>query len=131
MTYKLTINRRLPGINEMIEANRVDRHAGNRMKQQSQDSIRLYILRDLRNVKITKPVRLHYRFYEPNRCRDLDNISGFAHKVVQDTLVASGVLANDGWANIVGMQDDFYVDSKSPRIEVEISEVDEVGKIPI
>lgn len=128
MEYRLTIYGRLPGLNDMIEADRRDRRAGNRLKQESQDTIRLYILRDLKRLKIEKPVELHYCFYEPNRRRDLDNISGYAHKVTQDALVASGVLKNDGWANIVGMQDSFYVDSKNPRIEVTIKEVDIGGK---
>ena len=60
-----------------------------------------------------------------NRKRDLDNISAFAHKVIQDGLVQCGLLANDGWKNIVGYSDDFYVDKDNPRIEVTIREVDD------
>lgn len=128
MEYRLTIYGRLPGLNDMIEADRRDRRAGNRLKQESQETIRLYILRDLKHLKIDKPVELQYSFYEPNRRRDLDNISGYAHKVTQDALVASGVLKNDGWANIVGMQDSFFVDARNPRIEVIIREVEISGK---
>ena len=128
MEYRLTIYGRLPGLNDMIEADRRDRRAGNRLKQESQETIRLYILRDLKHLKIEKPVELHYSFYEPNRRRDLDNISGYAHKVTQDALVASGVLKNDGWANIVGMQDSFFVDARNPRIEVIMKEVENSGK---
>ena len=128
MEYRLTIYGRLPGLNDMIEADRRDRRAGNRLKQESQETIRLYILRDLKHLKIEKPVELHYSFYEPNRRRDLDNISGYAHKVTQDALVASGVLKNDGWANIVGMKDSFFVDSRNPRIEVIMREVENSGK---
>ena len=128
MEYRLTIYGRLPGLNDMIEADRRDRRAGNRLKQESQDTIRLYILRDLKHLKIEKPVELHYSFYEPNRRRDLDNISGYAHKVTQDALVASGVLKNDGWANIVGMKDSFFVDARNPRIEVIMREVENSGK---
>lgn len=128
MEYRLTIYGRLPGLNDMIEADRRDRRAGNRLKQESQETIRLYILRDLKHLKIEKPVELHYSFYEPNRRRDLDNISGYAHKVTQDALVASGVLKNDGWANIVGMKDSFFVDARNPRIEVIMREVENSGK---
>lgn len=128
MEYRLIIYGRLPGLNDMIEADRRDRRSGNRLKQESQDTIRLYILRDLKHLKIENPVELHYSFYEPNRRRDLDNISGYAHKVTQDALVASGVLKNDGWANIVGMQDSFFVDTRNPRIEVIIREVEISGK---
>ena len=128
MEYRLTIYGRLPGLNDMIEADRRDRRAGNRLKQESQETIRLYILRDLKHLKIEKPVELHYSFYEPNRRRDLDNISGYAHKVTQDALVASCVLKNDGWANIVGMKDSFFVDAGNPRIEVIMREVENSGK---
>ena len=128
MEYRLTIYGRLPGLNDMIEADRRDRRAGNRLKQESQETIRLYILRDLKHLKIEKPVELHYSFYEPNRRRDLDNISGYAHKVTQDALVASGVLKNDGWSNIVGMKDSFFVDARNPRIEVIMREVENSGK---
>lgn len=127
MEYRLTIYGRLPGLNDMIEADRRDRRAGNRLKQESQETIRLYILRDLKHLKIDKPVELHYSFYEPNRRRDLDNISGYAHKVTQDALVASGVLKNDGWSNIVGMKDSFFVDARNPRIEVIMREVENSG----
>ena len=127
MEYRLTIYGRLPGLNDMIEADRRDRRAGNRLKQESQETIRLYILRDLKHLKIEKPVELHYSFYEPNRRRDLDNISGYAHKVTQDALVASGVLKNDGWSNIVGMKDSFFVDARNPRIEVIMREVENSG----
>jgi Holliday junction resolvase RusA-like endonuclease len=68
------------------------------------------------------PVKLHFRFYEPNRKRDLDNISGFAHKVIQDALVSCGVLGGDGWKYITGYTDEFFVDKQNPRIEVEIEE---------
>ena len=127
MEYRFTINGRLPGINDLIAADRRDRRAGNRRKQEAQEVVRIYILRDLKKLRIEEPVELHYRFFEPNRKRDMDNISGFAHKVIQDALVLSGVLKNDGWSNIVGMEDRFFVDSTRPRIEVTISEVDRSG----
>ena len=72
--------------------------------------------------RITKPVYITYKWYEPNKKRDLDNIA-FAKKFVQDALVTNGILENDGWANIVGFCDEFYVDKENPRVEVEIMEV--------
>ena len=76
-------------------------------------------------IHIEKPVEIKYTYFEPNKKRDLDNISAFAHKVIQDGLVKGGLLANDGWMNIVGFSDDFYVDKENPRIEVTIREVDD------
>lgn len=55
----------------------------------------------------------------------MDNVSSYGRKVIQDALVKSGVLANDGWANIIGFTDEFAVDKMHPRIEVEIEEVNQ------
>lgn len=40
-----------------------------------------------------------------------------------DALVKSGTISNDGWANIAGFKDSFFIDKFNPRVEVEISEV--------
>lgn len=37
----------------------------------------------------------------------------------------SSPLQNDGWAQISGFEDQFFLDKKSPRIEVQIYEIDE------
>jgi Holliday junction resolvase RusA-like endonuclease len=65
-----------------------------------------------------------YVWHEPNKRRDLDNISSFGRKVIQDALVNSGVLENDGWQNIRGFNDEFKVSKDEPRIEVHIFEVE-------
>ena len=65
---------------------------------------------------------LQYKFFCQNRKKDKDNISGYFHKIFQDALVQRGVIKNDGWANITGFSDEFYVDTKNPRVEVEVIE---------
>lgn len=92
------------------------------MKSDAEDTVMWQIRQQLRKIHITKPVILKYDFYEVNKKRDLDNISSFAHKVIQDSLVKSGILANDGWEEITGYLDQFYCDNKNPRIEVTIVE---------
>ena len=77
----------------------------------------------MRGVKIDTPVFMEYRWYERNKRRDLDNISSFGRKVIQDSLVYAHVLKNDGWKEIQGFSDSFFVDDKNPRIEVLIREV--------
>lgn len=108
---------RFDGLNEFIEANRTFRgswNAGNDMKNRDQKRIRQY----LPKVHIDRPVYLEYSFYERNARRDKDNVSGYFHKIFQDALVDAGILKNDGWKNIIGFSDSFYVDKKNPRIEV-------------
>lgn len=65
----------------------------------------------------------------PQGRRDKDNISAFGRKVIQDALVKAGYLLNDGWDNIEGFEDHFYVDAKQPRIVVEIWERDETDEV--
>ena len=74
----------------------------------------------MRGVKIDKPVFMEYRWYERNKRRDLDNISSFGRTVIQDSLV----LKNDGWKEIQGFSDTFFLDADNPRIEVFIREVE-------
>ena len=123
--YKIIIDGRYPSMNQFIEANRIGKgrwNKGNRMKQECQNKISYYISTQLRKVHIDKPVYIKYRFFEPNKKRDLDNISGFFHKVFQDALVHCGVIKNDSWHYIIGFSDEFFIDNKCPRIEIEIIE---------
>lgn len=123
MEHKLIILGRLPGLNEYTDANRTNPHKGGKMKKDAEETIIWQIRQQLRGLHITKPVDFKYDFFEPNKKRDKDNISSFAHKVIQDSLVKTGVLVNDGWNEINGYRDQFYLDKKNPRIEVTIVEV--------
>ena len=121
-TYKVTVLGKFPSLNDLIGATNMHKHRGNQLKQKSQNEISYYILEQLRRVRIDKPVFIKYRFYEPNKKRDLDNISGYFHKVFQDALVNCRIIMNDNWYYIVGFSDEFFVDNKQPRIEVELIE---------
>ena len=92
------------------------------MKKENEAKVLQEIYSQFGRLRITRPVTMRYMWYEPNKRRDLDNISSFGRKVIQDALVASKVLINDGWNEIKGYSDEFYVDSKNPRIEVLIEE---------
>ena len=131
MEYHFTVPGTLPGLNDYLKAERKftrrggSAHSvGNDMKQESQMLICNAIRLKLKRLKIQRPVHISYRFYEPNRRRDLDNIAGVAHKFIQDSLVRCGVLENDGWDQITGFSDAFFVDRHNPRIEVIIREVE-------
>lgn len=124
MVYKFTILGKLPGLNEYTAANRTHPNKGSRMKKEGEQTAMWAIRHELGRLHIEKPIRMHYSFYEPNKKRDLDNISSFAHKVIQDSLVKLGILKNDGWNEIVGYTDQFYCDRQNPRIEVKLEEVE-------
>lgn len=117
MIQRFTIHDRLPGMNEYTAQQRNNKYGGAYMKKYAQKSVEAEI-RAAKLKHIERPVYIQYTFYEPNKRRDKDNIAGFAHKVIQDALVACRVLDDDGWNNISGFSDDFHVDKKEPRIEV-------------
>lgn len=120
---RLIIPGPLPGLNEYIEAERTHRQKGASMKRQCQRIVELCAKRQLRGFCPSGPVRMDYVWYERNRRRDKDNVSSFGRKVIQDGLVRAGILENDGWAHVDGFSDEFRVDAKHPRVEVEIREV--------
>jgi len=123
MEYKLIISGKLPCYNDHItECNR-HRQNGAKLKSQTEQEIGVYIRQQLRNVTIEKPVFMRYVWYEPNKKRDKSNICAFGRKTIEDALQYYGVLKNDNWQCVTGFSDEFYVDSKNPRIEVFISEI--------
>lgn len=124
MEYLLTIPGTLNNLNDYISAERTNRHKGAKMKASNGDIVAVAIRQCMRGVKIEKPVFMEYLWVEPNRRRDLDNISSFGRKVIQDALVDTGVLKDDGWKYVVGFSDKFDVDKRNPRIEVLIREAD-------
>lgn len=124
MNYKFTIRGTLPGLNELIEAERRNRFIGAKLKKQY-EAVVMRAARSLGNVEFEEPVYMVYHWYEKDRRRDKDNICAFGRKVIQDALVKARFLRNDEWKNIAGFEDRFYVDKDKPRVVVEILEVTE------
>jgi Holliday junction resolvase RusA-like endonuclease len=123
MEYLLTIPGRLDGLNKFIGANRSNSCAGNNMKKRNERAVSKAIENCLHGVKIENPVYMEYIWYERDMRRDLDNISSFGRKVIQDALVNAAVLKGDGWKYVVGFSDRFEIDKTDPRIEVKIKEI--------
>ena len=123
MRHMLIIHGRLDNLNDYIKACRTNQYKGAHLKAKNENKVQAEIYEQLGRLRITHPVRMSYRWYEKDRRRDLDNVSSFGRKVSQDALVETRVLRNDGWKEIIGFSDEFYVDKNHPRIEVEIEEV--------
>lgn len=127
--YKLIIDERytdkgrLESLNEYIRLCRHNKYTANGCIQRDEKAVITAIRHQLRGLHLEAPVWLHYHFYEWNRLRDWDNVTGYAHKVIQDALVKAGVLVDDKPKFVVGFDDDFQYDKKNPRIEVEIEEI--------
>lgn len=121
MEQKFIIRGSLPGLNEYINAERTNRYKGAELKSRA-ESIVLHSLRSLGKWRAESPVYMVYHWYCADRRRDKDNISSFGRKVIQDALVRAKIIKNDGWNDIIGFEDVFYIDKKNPRIVVEIEE---------
>lgn len=128
MEHTLIIDGQLNNLNDYTKACRTNRYAGAKMKSENEAIISLYIKMQMKNLHFPGRVALSFRWYEPNRKRDLDNIA-FAKKFVLDALVNNGIIKADGWKCVTGFTDEFFVDKENPRIEVTIKGVDEDGKI--
>ena len=121
----LVIEGQLPNLNDYTKACRGNKYAGATMKKHSEAIISAYIMEQLKGVHFEGTVELSFRWYEPNRKRDLDNIC-FAKKFILDALVSNGIIVADGWKGVVGFTDHFFVDAKKPRIEVDIKKAGEI-----
>lgn len=121
--YSLVIPGRLDGLNNYTAANRMNYQKGGRMKKANEEMIIWYIREQLAGVHINGPVLIYYRFYEPNRKRDNDNILSCASKFVQDSLIKTHVLQDDTQKCIPHFYFDTFVDKENPRIEVRITEL--------
>ena len=122
-----TIKGQLPNLNEYTRACRTNRFAGAKMKIDAEEIISAHILEQLKGVYFEGPVKLSFKWYEPNRKRDLDNVC-FAKKFILDALVSNGTIVADGWKGVVGFTDNFFVDAANPRIEVDIEEAGETDE---
>lgn len=60
-----------------------------------------------------------YNWYEANKKKDPGNIAG-SEKLIADALQKSGIIPNDGWSQISGIEHKFFIDKKNPRLELEI-----------
>ena len=94
---RFVIKARLPGLNEVIEANRYSRYKGASLKKETETLIRFSIRSALRRgecypVALPSAVMLH--FQERNRRRDLDNIFSGA-KFILDAMKAEGIIRDD------------------------------------
>jgi len=70
----------------------------------------------------TYPSKSIFKFtwYMCNRRTDPDNVCAFARKVILDGMQKAGIIDNDGWKQVAGFEDSFYVDKDNPRVEIEL-----------
>lgn len=119
---KFTIRGELVDLNTYINKERGNRYAAATIKEE--ETRRVYWECKAQKLsRIDSPVFVACSWFCKNKRKDRDNIA-FSKKFILDGLVKAGVLSNDGWDDIVGFQDAFFIDTENPRIEVELRAVD-------
>lgn len=114
-----------PGLNDMLhEASRNPR-AYAKMKKEYQMIACNAARRGLKRYKAKGKVRLHYKFAEPSKgqLRDYSNIESAAIKIIEDALIACGVIKDDGPAFVDPSEREFIYVSGTPYIEVTVTEI--------
>lgn len=127
MKNSFIINGRLPSLNDYILECRKHAQKGGKFKREWQERVEYDILiakQQKRLRAVNKPVIVHFYYEERTAKRDLDNVSGFAHKVILDALVEMGILQNDTQQYVRGFTDTFY-HGKTDRIGIELEEIEE------
>ncbi len=100
MNQYLEIPFRLPGLNDVIDANRRNRHAGAKLKRATEQEI-IWCIRAAKLQPVQLPCIVHLTFEEENRRRDVDNVES-AKKMVLDALVKAGILQGDSPRWVIG-----------------------------
>ena len=118
LLLEFEINGKLPTLNEYINKCRRNKYIANSFKQKYEKMI-MDSFKDKQPI-VEYPIIVEYTFYEENRKRDLDNVAGLAHKLIQDAMVKGGLIENDGWKQITGFRDFFLIDKEQPRVLVRI-----------
>lgn len=119
MIGRFTVQGRLPGLNEIVAKARYNRFAGASQKKKETRRCAFSVM--VGSVPtFTVPVRVKFRWIEPDNRRDPDNIRSGA-KFILDALVELGRIPGDGRKWIKAIEDEFPpADAVAPRIEVEL-----------
>lgn len=99
-------------LNTYVQKERSHRFAGAKVKEKETN-------RNINEVKGREGYDynfIYFKWFRKNKKKDPDNIA-FSKKFILDTFVKGGFLTGDGWKQIGGFCDDFFVD------EIERTEV--------
>lgn len=108
-------------LNQYLKAMSNNRFGGGKIKKMETE--RAYY--DCRNQLISTipkseyPIHIVFNWYCRDKRKDIDNVA-FAKKFILDGMVMAGILENDSRKFLTGFSDEFFIDSKNPRVIVEI-----------
>ena len=115
---KVTIPLKLPSLNDYTKMCRADGRYANKIKQNLEQQIGLYLIQ---LPRFENPVKIHFIWVESNKRRDLDNVA-FAKKFILDAMVKYKKLKDDNRKCVTGFTDEFVYSEKN-KVILEIEEV--------
>lgn len=116
---KLIIPGRLPCMNDLIAANRLNKYAGAGVKKKTQKEIILILRPQAKGRKFTEKVNIRIEYYEKDMRRDEDNVMSAA-KFILDAMQDIKLIPNDS-RKYVHLTQEVFTDRENPRIEIEVS----------
>lgn len=130
MEYHVTVKGFKSGLNELLSGRMYDHRTKkyrNPEKSRNDAICAKYIKlsKDLRGVKIERPVIIHYSFYCENKMHDRMNVASAFIKSFEDAMQKCRIIRNDGWDDVLTPTLSFDIDKQKPRVEVTIEEVEE------
>lgn len=111
---------RLPCMNDLIAANRLNKYAGAGVKKKTQRQIILILQPQVQGQRFTEKVNIRIEYYEKNMRRDEDNVMSAA-KFILDALQDMELILNDS-QKYVHLTQEVFTDRENPRIEIEVNE---------
>ena len=120
MRCTVTVEGRMPSLNDYISAERANRYKAAAMKKRETARVRAAAMQQ-RAPRFERRVTVRTTFYEPDMRRDADNV-GFARKFVLDGLVAAGVIKDDSRKYVEQCPDRVLTDRARHRVVVEVSD---------
>lgn len=121
-SLKFTFKGEFSTMNEQIQANRTHWSKGSQSKKLETEYVAMELLG--KENTIPYPLFIQFSWYCKNKRKDPDNIAN--KKSILDGMQKAGFIENDGWKQICGFCDRFYVDKENPRVEVDIYSGDDI-----
>ncbi len=115
---RVEIPLKLPSLNDYTRACRANSRYANKMKQDLEQQIGIYLIG---LPRFEKPVKINFTWVEGNKRRDLDNVC-FAKKFILDAMVKYKKLKDDNRKCVTGFTDIFVYGDKT-KVILEIEEV--------
>lgn len=118
-----------PNLNELIDARtQLGARAPGTFKRHSDYSDlkrdwahRVVLCARSQRIKPVPAAYFTYLLYEPNKRRNPSNVAAAVVKIIEDALQAAGIIANDGWREVLGFSSYWELDKGDPGVAVFLS----------